>query len=306
MKSLMVVFRLVLTAWLCLALAAGLSGCSNLRYLQGILPMPLSEQERPRLGVVGVAQAQFQPEAKFDTFAAGMGSGALKGAAVGAAGGFVIATQIFAPLGNCNGDACGAVVLLWLAAAGIGTTVGAVYGAVTGVQEAVPQQEAERIEDAAKRTLGNVRTQERMRDAVVEEARERAQRELVQLDDYGPASPGQRVDYTPLESQGIDAVLEVSITEIGFETPPRQVKYDRADPPLFLTVTCRVRLTLLADDKVLYEPKLEMRSEARSLADWEADDSKAFFDELHLLSKRFAEKVVEDVFITSMLPVRLD
>jgi hypothetical protein len=267
--------------------------------------MPLSEQERPRLRVVGVVKAQFQPEAKFDTFATGRGSGALKGAGIGAAGGFLVASSIFAH-GDCKGEGCAAVVLLWLVAASIGTTVGAVYGAVTGVQGAVPQQEAERIEDAAKRTLGDLRVQERMREAMVEEARERAQKELVQIDDYGPASPGQKVDYTPLKSQGIDAVLEVSITEIVFETPPRQVKYDRADPPLFLTITCRVRLILLQDDKVIYEPKLEMRSEARRLADWEADDSKAFFDELHLLTKRLAEKVVEDVFITSVLPVRLD
>jgi hypothetical protein len=305
MTSLRVVFRFVLTVWLCLTLLAGLPGCSNVRYLQGVLPMPLSEQERPRLGVVGVAKAQFQPEAKFDTFATGKGSGALKGAAIGAGEGFLIATYIFAH-GNCNGEACGALVLLWLAAAGIGTTVGAVYGAVTGVQEAVSQKEAERIEAAARQTLDELRVQERIRDAVVAEARDKAQRELVQLEDFGPTSPGQRVDYTPLKSQGIDAVLEVSITEIGFETPPRQVKYDRADPPLFLAVTCRVRLILLADDKVLYEPNLEMRSEARTLADWEADDSKAFFDELDLLTKRLAEKVVEDVFITSVLPVRLD
>lgn len=305
MKSLMSPFRSALTAWLCLALAVGLPGCSNLRYLQGILPMPLSEQERPRLGVVGVAKARFQPEPKFDTFAKGRGSGAFKGAAIGAGQGFLIASYIFGH-GTCDGEGCAAVLLLWLAAAGIGTTVGAVYGVVTGVQEAVPQEEAERIEDAARRSLGELTVQERMRDAVVEEAREKAQRELVQLHDCGPASPRQRVDYTALKGQGIDAVLEVSITEIGFETPPRQVKYDREDPPLFLTVTCRVRLILLADDKVIYEPKLEMRSEARRLAEWEAADSKAFFDELHLLTKRLAEKVIEDVFITSVLPVRLD
>lgn len=51
--------------------------------------MPLSEQERPRLGIVGLAKAQFQPEAKFDTFATGRGSGALKGAAIGAGEGFL-------------------------------------------------------------------------------------------------------------------------------------------------------------------------------------------------------------------------
>lgn len=40
MKSLRVVFRLVLTAWLCFAVLAGLPGCSNVRYLQGVLPIP--------------------------------------------------------------------------------------------------------------------------------------------------------------------------------------------------------------------------------------------------------------------------
>ena len=39
---------------------------------------------------------------------------------------------------------------------------------------------------------------------------------------------------------------------------------------------------------------------------WRKKHSRAFFDELDVLTRRLAEKVVEDVFITSVLPVSLD
>ena len=103
---------------------------------------PISEEERATLGgVIAVTHARYAPEAKFETYAKGKASGT----AQGAADGFLTAVG---QMGHCSGDFCAIAALFWIATAG---TVGAVYGAVTGYQDALPAEEAERLERSTKR-----------------------------------------------------------------------------------------------------------------------------------------------------------
>ncbi|MGE5800155.1 MAG: hypothetical protein ACM337_07485, partial [Syntrophaceae bacterium] len=206
---------------------------------------PISEEERATLGgVVAVTHAQYSPEAKFETFAKGKASGA----AQGAGDGFLTAVG---QMGHCGGSFCAIAALFWIATAG---TAGAVYGAVTGYQDALPAEEAERIEQSTRRLLENLSFQEQMADRLARMTQRKTVKSVVKPDAAGPTQPGEACDYGNLRNRGIGSVLEVAVREIALETLPRGVEFDRKDPPLYLVITIDARLQRMSDGKILYNP----------------------------------------------------
>ncbi len=252
-------------------------------------PRILTERERAALRSVGVADIRYDPAVDFATFARGKGAGAAKGAA----GGFASAAG---SMGHCGGDFCGLAFLLWLATAGV---VAAVHGAITGALDALPADEAERIEEAARALFARLRLQERIREAVMQAGQRKTSRKFVFLDGRGPSAPGDKVDYRPAQKEGLDAVLEICADEIAFSTPPQGEKFDRKDPPLFLFLDVSARLVRLSDGKVLYDARALSTSEGPlKRAKWEAEGYKAFFEALSRGYGDIAEKVIDDLFVT--------
>ncbi len=251
---------------------------------------PISEEERATLGgVVAVTHAQYTPEAKFETFAKGKASGA----AQGAADGFLTAAG---QMGHCGGDFCAIAALFWIATAG---TVGAVYGAVTGYQEALPAEEAERIEQSTKRLLESLAFQEQIADRLTRAIQRKTAKTVAQPDATGPARPGDNPDYGRLKNRSVSSVLEVAVREIRLETPPKGVEYDRKDPPLYLVIKIDARLQRLSDGKILYNPtSLQAGGRSFRKAEWEADNSRRFLEQVDLALNALAEKIVDDVFLT--------
>jgi len=251
---------------------------------------PISEEERATLGgVIAVTHAQYSPEAKFETFAKGKASGA----AQGAADGFLTAAG---QMGHCGGDFCAIAALFWIATAG---TVGAVYGAVTGYQEALPAEEAERIEQSTKRLLESLAFQEQIADRLARTIQRKTVKTVVQPDATGPARPGDNLDYGRLKNRSVSSVLEVAVREIRLETPPKGVEFDRKDPPLYLVISIDARLQRLSDGKILYNPtSLQVGGRSFRKAEWEADNSRRFLEQVDLALNALAEKIVDDVFLT--------
>ena len=251
---------------------------------------PISEEERATLGgVIAVTHAQYSPETKFETFAKGKASGA----AQGAADGFLTAAG---QMGHCGGDFCAIAALFWIATAG---TVGAVYGAVTGYQEALPAEEAERIEQSTRRLLESLSFQQQMADRLARMTQRKTVKSVVQPAAMGPARSGENCDYGRLKNRSVSSVLEVAVREIRLETPPKGVEFDRKDPPLYLVIRIDARLQRLSDGKIQYNPtSLQVGARSFRKAEWEADNSRRFLEQVDLALNALAEKIVDDVFLT--------
>ncbi len=294
MKAPKIISLITLTAFLCLEIpfpppcwAGALEDWSG-------APIPLTEEDRATLGVVGIAQTHYPPEARFETYAvgrtSGIGRGFLEGFSFALSG-----MQGF----SCQGANCGAVLIVFLAAGLIGGAIAAISGAF----EAIPPAEAARIEESAKRTIEEFRVQELLRDSFFQAVREKTQKNIVPFDAWGPRKPGEKVDYRSTQGEGIQSVLEISAQEIGFKTPPQgRPNFKTQDPPLNLFLKTQVRLVRLADGKTLYAPSFELAEGPRRRAEWEAENSRAFFEELEALSRLLAEKVTDDLFLTFVLP----
>jgi hypothetical protein len=254
------------------------------------MPGPISEEERATLGgVIAVTHAQYAPEVKFETYAKGKASGTAQGAAEG----FLSAVG---QMGHCGGDFCAIAALFWIATAG---TAGAVYGAVTGYQDALPAEEAERIEQSTKRLLESLAFQEQMADRLVQTVQRKTVKLIVKPDAMGPARPGENCDYGRLKNKSIGSVLEVAVREIGLETPPRNAEFDRKDPPLHLVIKIDAKLQRMSDGKILYNPtSLQVGARSFRKAEWEADNSRRFLEQVDLALNALAEKIVDDVFLT--------
>ncbi len=259
-------------------------------------PLPLSEEDRATLGVIGLAQTHFSPKARFETYAVGKASGIGRGFLEG----FSITLSEMGRHGtSCQGTGCGAVLIIFLAAGLIGGTIGAISGAFSAISPA----EAARIEESARGTLEEFRVQELLRDTFVQTVREKTRKNVVILDDWGPREPGEKVDYLSVQGEGIQTVLEIAAQEIGFKTPPRESQdFKTQDPSLNLFLKTRIRLVRVADGKTLYAPRFELVKGPRKRAEWEAENSKAFFEELEALSGLLAGKVTDDLFLTLVLP----
>lgn len=254
------------------------------------MPGPISEEERATLGgVIAVTQAQYAPEVKFETFAKGKSAGAAQGAGEG----FLTAVG---QMGHCGGSFCAIAALFWIATAG---TAGAVYGAVTGYQDALPAEEAERIEQSTRRLLESLSFQQQMGDRLALMTQRKTVKSVVKPDAAGPKRPGEASDYGNLRNRGVGSVLEVAVREIALETPPRGVDYDRKDPPLYLVIKIDARLQRMTDGKILYNPtSLAVGSQSFRKAEWEADDSRKFLEQADRAMNALAEKIVDDVFLT--------
>jgi hypothetical protein len=261
-------------------------------------PYPLTEKDRATLGVVGITRGLYLPEAVFDTFAKGKGSGTEKGAAEG----FLAA---IGNMGPCSGAFCGVAALLWIATAG---TVGAVYGGIKGHKDALPAEEVQKIEQSIEELYTDLKLQNRISEKLLQTAHKKTTKKLVSINSYGPTATGEKVDYSVLKSIPIDSVLEISVVNFGFKTWPRELKppnntvIDDKDPLLSLFLNVGPRLIRLYDNKVLYQPRLEISSKLLKRSEWMANHTHAFFDEIESLLDASVDKISDDVFITFYLP----
>ena len=118
----------------------------------------------------------------------------------------------------------------------------------------------------------------------------------------------EKIDYSVLKSIPIDSVLEISVVNFGFKTWPRELKppkntvNDGKDPLLSLFMNIRPRLIRLSDNKVLYQPKLEIRSKFVKRSAWMENHTQAFFAEIESLLDASVDKISDDIFITFCLP----
>jgi hypothetical protein len=218
-----------------------------------------------------------------DRPAAGKVRGAAMGAVVGALGG---AAAVARGSGHCSGDACGFVAVVLLGVLIGAATVGAVTGAVIGAVTTESALKAREAEVALQYALAELKIQETLRNRLVTIARDEAQVEFAEVADPSPTDPGVDVDYRPLAEQGIDTILEVSVTRLGL------IGEGSANPPLALSTTTRIRLIRTKDGAELYHQELTHRSGSRKFVEWAADDARAFREAINATYTGVAREIV--------------
>jgi Protein of unknown function (DUF2846) len=175
----------------------------------------LTHEERGRFKNIAIVPARFLPridDIRPYYFPGGRMAGAREGAGKGAAAGAYVGLTGFA-----GGSLFGLLLLP------ITTTVGTIAGAVSGAVSTDPKKsESEKksipkIDKVINQRLRELKIQETMAVRVQEVGKEKTKKELIILQDIGPTSPTDRPDYAALFTQGVDAVLELSVRNIGSE-----------------------------------------------------------------------------------------
>ena len=259
---------------------------------------------RDQLGTVAIAPAHYVPDSNFDTFAKGAGSGAVKGAAI--LGGTTAAVTAGAAA------AVAPMMAPVIVFAGILTTAAmTATGAVAGAEQAVSAATAHEVEAAIDTAVAGLDAHNKLAAQLAAAIDNEPWIHLAAVDATGPANPAAHPRYAQLQTLGIDSVIEVAITEIGFEScGPEFVRRissacpeDSERPMIDLFLSASVRLVRVADDAELFARRFRYKSALREIPRWVADDGKLLAEEFDYAYRELAERVRDEVLLVSPLPL---
>lgn len=269
----------IATAFLAASVLVSSAGCGT-GAPRWILPDPPAESVRAGLGRV-VVKVDDQVlasllEPPIASWRGAMLYGGVLGMAAVATAGLAMTAAVGRGLAG-SGSGWGACVVLFLMGAVLTATLaiiplGACFGSLWGLSQGPSGEEIARGRAVLAAALRTARVEERLRSAVVETARRRAQ---LPVAEDGPA----------------DALLLVGRPRVMLSGPWR------FDPPLTLHADVRFRLVRVRDGAELYATSLGMTGSTRSFADWTADRGSLAAWELTAGTAGFADRLVEEIFL---------
>ena len=231
------------------------------------------------LGTLAVVSAEQLPALKFEGFAKGKG----KGAATGAGETFGACLSGMGG-GGCSGDFCGVALLLMLGICGVAGLVGGVAGAA----EAPSLSRVASTETVLARTVelgsiqaalqAEVETVALMRGALIRSIDPEAAHDVV-----------MNQDFRPLVRQGVDTVLETTLTQAG--TRGRGV-----NEPLEAYLQVRARLVRASDNVEIRAEDYTFSGRHLKLAAWAADGGKPMLAEFRKGYRALAEHLYDSLF----------
>jgi len=248
--------------------------------------VPPSENVREKLGKMGVASAHFEPEYSLQKRVSKRSREAL--AKAGQYTGEVALEGPFLAGGDPHPLALCLGVLLWLITLPIAACAGCIVGAVKA-QPAV-ELDAE-SEVALREAFEQVNIQQVMKDCILWTAREKTNYTFVNLDERGPSSPDEEVDYSPVADEGIATVLEISVLDVGL------VGSSKTHPNLVFFMSLQTRLIRAVDGEEVYAAIVPYYGEMHRYSTWAADNAKLFRTALSTSSEKLSGEVVELLFI---------
>jgi hypothetical protein len=261
-------------------------------------PAP-STAVRDNLGVVAIVPAQFLPDSNFSTFAKGKVAGAAKGAAIG---GGTTAVAFAA------GAAAAGPVMPFIVLAGVLTTAAmTTAGAVEGAQQAVSTAQADEIESVINKAVAALDAQRAAGEQLTAIVKAERSIRLAAVNAAGPDSAAARPAYAQLQSSGIDTVLEVSITKVGFEScGPETVRRlsdacaeEPGHPLVDLFITAQARLVRVSDGKELFVRGFRYVSPRREIPRWVASDGRLLASEFEYAYRELAERVRDELLLAT-------
>lgn len=255
-----------------------LAGCAD-------LPAPPAELDRAGWGRVAIVPVNHPPQSNFRVFAAAQESNAGTGAATGVALG-VAGTGVFAattPLAT--------VIAPYLAA--IAIPVGAAFGALSSSPPAISAQDAAALESHIQQNLASLQAPATLARAIAHVVEQDTGRRLDMLADAGPAGPGSVPDYRLLARKGIEDVLEVVVSDIGFLGGKEMSFY----------LVANIRMVRTADGRLSHQRQFVYQSDDYDGRLWARNQAALFQAELQRAYSSLADSVVEHVFLLTTLPL---
>jgi hypothetical protein len=273
---------------LAIALLPGPWGCAH-------SPKTVSEEMRGQFGRIGIVSVPSTPKIQFHPeFAKGCFSGAGKGAGMGSVAG-ALAGLYFLGLGggslpsSCNREECVVILVIGAAVIAIGGVVGGVTGGIKGAVNAVPREEAQKIEVTIKTAFDGICIQKAMAASVFENSLELPNYVFVLLDEEGPII-SKPCDFTWLNKVGIDTVLELNVKGCGFREGRGE------NPVIALFMKVHTRLIRTKDRNEIYSREFEYKSSKHPSADWFDMDARLLREEINNCFKELPRQIVEELF----------
>jgi hypothetical protein len=252
---------------------------------RGRLPPP--ENVREKLGKIGVSSAHFEPEYLLPERVGGRSEEALE-----TAGEFTREAARGGPFQYMGDDPVSACLgfLVWLITLPFFACAGCIVGAV----KAEPAKELDADSAVALREVfEQVNIQQVMRDSILGTATEKTNYTFVNLDERGPSSPDQEVDYAPVSDQGIATVLEISVLDVGL------VSSSGIYPNFMFFMSLQTRLIRTADGEEVYNAIVPYHGEMHKDSLWAAENAKLFRAALRTGSEKLSGEVIELLFVRS-------
>ncbi len=249
--------------------------------------LPLTEQERARIGAIGVASPRITPEAELRAPEKGVAGRAYQGVGEGGLRGFGQALAGLPYVGLL-----GLVLIPMEAARGGAEAVRAAKGEQAGTLL---------TELALKVALTESKVQEAMRYRVIQIVRDQIQHPVVLVPDQDVASRSERVGLPSLADRGIDTILEVGViavrwTAICHPQTPGSDAASTDDPVLGLAVTARARLINAVDGTEIRVYTSEDCGGKGTFTEWAANDAQLFREQLDHASQTLAENIGKGLF----------
>jgi hypothetical protein len=153
-------------------------------------------------------------------------------------------------------------------------------GAVEGAKAWIPEEVEEEAKAVLNAALHHSKLQWTLREYVIQVGQDQARHPFVPLEEGVAKAVDEQADYRHLASRGIDTVLEVSVTNLGFvKGEPEEV--DKANErieeseedeyknlPFSLTMAARARLIRVSDNEPLSAATYNFMSREHKWSEW--------------------------------------
>ena len=251
---------------------------------------PFPEDKRRQIRSIAVLPASFIPTSHFLTYAKGRSSGVAKGATEGALLG---ATE--GGLAAIGGGPFGILLLPFFLATG--AMVGGIGGGVLGGVDAVPAEEAAKIDATIHQALKELEIQKAITERFISLGSNRTPYHFIPLQGSGSPIPGTNAEYKFLKEQGIDFFLEAGVEKVGFSGGSGR------DPLIMFFMTSRIRLIQTSDLSEVFADTFSYTSPTRNLSEWAANGAIKLKEAFERGYTRMAETAIEKMFLLYLFKV---
>lgn len=225
-------------------------------------------------GHVALVTAQYPPKAVFNAYAEGVAAHAFETGAKTAAKGAAIGS--FPLLAGAQIGPAGAAVGLLIAVplAAAGAVLGGVGGALEGAATALPADQRNALHVTVDLTRRDAGAQVLVAERVLSATAPATHHTVTYLPQAGPRLDEEALYYRELKDAGFHAVLELTVTAVGFEAGP-------GDPPSArFSLSLRAQVVPLAADEPAWTREWTHFGEWRALGEWQQSDRGAIEREL--------------------------
>jgi hypothetical protein len=281
---------------------------------------PPSPKTREQFGRIGVVALSSPIHGEFYTQTPkGKTAGALTGAAEGAVGATmgvwaalsIAAGTVVTPAAIISAASVpffGIPLLIVLGAGAIGVFYATGKGAADGEARAVPKETAKQIEQQIDEFLTNMKLSSGLAEAVYAAGaskRSLAKYAITLLEEVN-TEPNN--SYDTFYGQGIKTILEVSVTDIGFQemyrSPPDPLVWEKSgDYPIKFYLNARTRLIEAVSDTVLYTRKFQYEGSYRPLTAWLETSGQGLELEFKQAQANLAERIIQELFLSNVMGV---